>query len=664
MILKLIPAGNADDILCKDGEIYNSDFFFGSSTPEVNDGDNSDDTAPSHSVGCANPAFLPPPSSKFLCIHVPPSGEGAVKAIILNQNGALAYADSSRGTSWRTLAAGPFAGVRRVVGVGDYLVVLTDREVLYALYENDVYRWIGRSPEPPSISVHTVSKAFPPYSYADGELASLSVNVVLKGEEEKVVLDWLAGYSSALSASSREAVIGAVREKFKEFALALEGSELCFGSVAVFSCWRLTDGTLFNGSSPTLINPAPARISLMIASAAFSADTLYLRLEVGRSPFSLDVSFSSSEEMPYTPTTGILSSSPDFNADFISAPVSLEGGGRGFLVGAASSSSGSPQLPEDVLPDLSKYGVPDELCSVGGRLLAIYAQGAGRRANGIAVSLVGFPMAVRGIGEVAGGRLMHLTHSLRSLSSAGFGDFPLYAFCSDGVRALSPSEGSFRDVQLISRHVAVGTDAFAPAPGATFFLTEAGVMRIEGTGVSSLPAPPSFSIEADCRLLYSYRYNSLLLFRPGREEGRLYNPASGKWSVVSNGIEAYHYGWPETWVLSGGGIGAFSLTDTSSSLMAVRSAAMPPVPVKTRPIKLGDPFALKKLREIEAVWPDGSLLPVKLYGALRPDKWYFLGCAPKGRMRLRGSGWRFFRVETFAIPSTTGYLLPTLRLEP
>lgn len=86
------------------------------------------------------------------------------------------------------------------------------------------------------------------------------------------------------------------------------------------------------------------------------------------------------------------------------------------------------------------------------------------------------------------------------------------------------------------------------------------------------------------------------------------------------------------------------------------------VPITTRPLKLGDPFAIKKLREVEAVWADGSCLPVKVYGAARLGKWYFLGLAPSGRMLMLGSGWRFFRVETFAVFDGIRYLLPKINL--
>lgn len=85
-----------------------------------------------------------------------------------------------------------------------------------------------------------------------------------------------------------------------------------------------------------------------------------------------------------------------------------------------------------------------------------------------------------------------------------------------------------------------------------------------------------------------------------------------------------------------------------------------PVPVTTRPLKLGDASVVKKLEEVEALWPDGSRLPLKVYGAMRLGRWRFLGLARNGRMRLRGSGWRFFKFETFAINSASGCLLPQI----
>lgn len=90
-------------------------------------------------------------------------------------------------------------------------------------------------------------------------------------------------------------------------------------------------------------------------------------------------------------------------------------------------------------------------------------------------------------------------------------------------------------------------------------------------------------------------------------------------------------------------------------------ARNPIVPITTRPIKLGNPFTLKQLSGVEAIWPDRSRLGVKCYGAIRPGQWRFLGFAPYGRMVMRGSGWRFFRIETFALFDGSRFLLPTLQ---
>ena len=173
------------------------------------------------------------------------------------------------------------------------------------------------------------------------------------------------------------------------------------------------------------------------------------------------------------------------------------------------------------------------------------------------------------------------------------------------------------------------------------------------------------SFSEEMALAYCYEGNSLLVFRPGGESGRLYNLTTGKWHETLGSIEAFHYGWPDTWVRQKGVVGKLRIRE-AEDIAAGRQAPSEPgemIAVKTRPVKLGDPFAVKKLKEVEAVWPDGIQRPIKVYGAIQPGHWHLLGVSSRGRMRMRGSGWRFFLFETFAVKAETGYLLPTLRVD-
>lgn len=163
-------------------------------------------------------------------------------------------------------------------------------------------------------------------------------------------------------------------------------------------------------------------------------------------------------------------------------------------------------------------------------------------------------------------------------------------------------------------------------------------MKISGTKVSSLKTDREITDRTG--ILYHGATDRIWLY--DREDG----------------IDARHYAWPAVWIEKEGRIGEAAVAE--KEIKRVRSAE--PLPITTRPIKLGDPFAVKKIEEIEAAWPDGSLWPLKVYGAMRLGKWYFLGLARKGRMRMRGSGWRYYKIETFAAPAGDEGLLPIVRI--
>lgn len=663
MNIRLIAASDADDIQCKDGELVDADFLF-RNPQEEGPGDSGD--APGFAVGIEKPVFSITAASRFLCIHRPPGAPAKVFAITVNHEGKIMYADAEKGSTWHTLSSGLPDEIKKCVAVGNFLVFLTPSAIHYAIFEGFTYRWLGQSPAPPELSAVAKPAPFPPYSYAAGELPVTSVSVGIGDTGERAVLDWLAGTADNCPAITKQAVTAAVRDKFKEFLFDLESSNLLFYPAQAVAFYRLPGGSVYHSSTPQDISPGSARVSLRIIDANCSGTTLFLTLEVSRAPFEVSCSSPTTSSGWLSLFEGIgfeVRKLPsDLDPDYISSPVRLDGGGRGFLIGAKSQTQ--PESFEEILADLSDHGVPDDIFSIGSRLLAVYRQGAYRPSNLISTSEVGWPQACTGIGKVAGAPLLHLTQSLRALSSGQFGEFPLYAFSLDGVRALTPSGGSFRDVQLISRHVPLGTVPFAPTPDATFFITKSGVMKIEGTTVSRLSKESDFPLDENSEIIYSYPDDAVLV---KSADGSIHTCriATGKWSAVSGELASFHYGWPDTWILQNGSIGILRLSPLSSldHLSLERAGASVSIPIKTRPLKLGDPFTIKKLREAEVIWPNGARLGFRIYGAMQLEKWYFLGASSAGPMRMRGSGWRFFRVETYAIyvPGAP-YLLPTLRL--
>ena len=618
-IINLIPASSADDILCKDGEVENSQQFF----PDTTDSDSSDSgSSASSPIYSIEPAFLLPAGASFICMHTP-SGE-VRNAILRLRNGDIAYVRLDTGSS----AQIPLVETARIptpiktVGVGDYLVFLTSVGLFYALWIKDEYRWIGETPPTPKAEIHASPRALPPYSYSDDSLPQFSVVADIGSDRSQDVLNWLNHGGASVSESTKINIRNAVKSAFSDYAEAVKRAGLHVSSVNARVCWQLPDETLWKAGEEVAVGD-PEEPGLTILNASCADSRLYMTMQVDRAPF----------EVTMTPST-----------------TTYPGLTPYLLV--ADETADSPYPP--VHDDINSSGIPDAIFSIGRRLLAVFNRSGSQTANLIATSTVGLPMVSAGVASVAGEEIIHLTQSLRPLSSGQFGEFPLFAFCRDGIRALTPSEGSFRDVQLISRDVPLGPDSFAPLPDATCFLSEGGVMKIEGTNVSCLSKNMERHFTADDRLLYHYATDSLLLYRPRLMQAMRYSFATGRWSDVDIALSAHHYAWPSAVVVTDGMVGM--LTTIVPMPFAVTTAEAP-MPLKTRPIKLGNPFALKKVEEVEAAWPDGQQLPLRLYGALKPGKWYFLGLARRGRMRLRGSGWRYFRVETFASAGN----LPTLR---
>lgn len=271
--------------------------------------------------------------------------------------------------------------------------------------------------------------------------------------------------------------------------------------------------------------------------------------------------------------------------------------------------------------------------------------------NLLAVSDTVFPFSCSGIGEIAGGRIITVEHSLRSLSSGQLGDFPLYAFCSDGIRALTPKDDAFRDVQLISRDVPVSDSAFAPTDDGVCLISERGVLKVEGTSIVNLSARLTVGKlwqDAD-KIAYIYGRDSLVLY--GGDEAPLvydFNNSrwlEAEWTEDGKVPDTHWYAWPDTFFGVGNSVGRLLLE--TDGAMARNIGEVDVIPFSTRPLKFGSPFAEKRLLYVEAVWPDSKTREVAVYGANNLGIWHCLGRSSTGKMRLRGSGWRYFRIESY-----------------
>lgn len=617
-----------DDIQCRDGELEGYDFLFPSSDDDGNSSDGNNSGGGNDSLAChltLDKSFPVPSGSRFVAAHRP-SGASAPHSVVLLQNGHLAFNnDTLPGASplavnpapaWVTFSPQPIEGFRKVSAIGNWLSILTDTSLFFALWSEKGYLWLGEAPNAPDVSFSAKPKALPPYSMAEGELPRFTVAVSANTDINK-----------------------AIQGALNEFLANVKKAGLFLNQTYASSAWRLMDGRLWLKGDTQPVG-AVGEASLRTVSSSTRDGVTYITMEVARAPFSIEI---------------------------VSEQNTIPLGWEKAIEGVQVFMAENPDEFPEIFGAFGQGYTLTEIFAIGDRLLGVSANSDSniRKDSSLHSSLSGFPPACGAVSEFSG-EIIHISHSLRPGGSAGF---PLYLFCRDGVRELNADGLGYKASRLLSRHVALGANAFAPTPDATLFLSESGVMKISGTSVTSITTDNTLHLNTSSRLLYLYSENAFFLYNEGATEGILYSFQTSKWKRIRIGdaltggafngttISERHYAWPLCIVQCGDRIGEVRIVCAESQSSGGESTPSI-VPFRTRPIKLGSAFKTKQIKEIEGIWADGSRLPVKIYGALRPGRWHHLGTSPKGHMLMRGSGWRFFRINSFAINTSKGYLLP------
>ena len=112
-----------------------------------------------------------------------------------------------------------------------------------------------------------------------------------------------------------------------------------------------------------------------------------------------------------------------------------------------------------------------------------------RELSAVYQSQVGNPFhfPVEGITSIGNTRLIALIASSIEVSTGQVGDYPMYAFCGDGVWVLSISkEGWISSPQLISNDVCLGRSAIVALNRPIIFATDRGLKLLEGSKITSL----------------------------------------------------------------------------------------------------------------------------------------------------------------------------------
>lgn len=175
------------------------------------------------------------------------------------------------------------------------------------------------------------------------------------------------------------------------------------------------------------------------------------------------------------------------------------------------------------------------------------------------------------VNTLGSGEVLGLSAAVRALSEGQYGQFPVYAFTTEGVWALQTlSNGALSAKQPVSRDVCVNPNSITQIDDAVLFVSERGLMLLSGSrcvcisdsiftrkkgGVFGLPQlelllkkskddssvslpviEPLLDYLKEARILYDYVNQRVIIFKPASGEREnyayVYSLASRQWSFL------------------------------------------------------------------------------------------------------------------------------------
>ena len=289
-----------------------------------------------------------------------------------------------------------------------------------------------------------------------------------------------------------------------------------------------------------------------------------------------------------------------------------------------------------------------------------------------------FYFPVLGINTVGTGNILGICAAAKALSEGQFGQFPLYAFTTEGVWALEVSNtGTFSAKQPITRDVVINPDSITQIDSAVLFATDRGIMHISGSTVqcisdslntadlftiADLPKADKlieiFNSKADeseqitldnitllpfdeflrgCRMVYDYTNQHLIVYNPAVRYAYVYSLKSQTWGMMRSDIVDNVNSYPEALAVADGA----KLVDFSKPVAENITAL-----IITRPFKMDDPNSFKTINTIiqRGMFRSTHVQQV-LYGSNDLIHWHTVWSSVDKIMRgFRGTPYKAYRL--------------------
>lgn len=286
-----------------------------------------------------------------------------------------------------------------------------------------------------------------------------------------------------------------------------------------------------------------------------------------------------------------------------------------------------------------------------------------------------FPLS--GINTVGTGEIKGICSAAKALSQGQFGQFPLYAFTTEGVWALEVSStGTYSARQPITRDVCINPDGITQLDSAVLFPTDRGIMLISGsqttciseainseypfdatqlpgftklhamlghepTTDTCLPTLPFTEFLTQCQMIYDYVHQRVIVYAPSITYAYVYSLKTQQWGMIFSNIASHLNSYPEALAVdSSNAVLNFSVPTTD----AVKCL------YTTRPLKLEAANTLKTIDNIiqRGFFRRGNVATA-LYGSRDLVNWHLVWSSKDHYLRgFRGSPYKYFRIAGVA----------------
>lgn len=297
--------------------------------------------------------------------------------------------------------------------------------------------------------------------------------------------------------------------------------------------------------------------------------------------------------------------------------------------------------------------------------------------NSIFTSEVNNPFAfpLLGINSIGSGEIIGITSATKALSQGQFGQFPLYAFCTDGVWALEPAaDGTFTTKQAVSRDVCTNYASITQLDSSVAFASARGIMHLQGSQCTCISdilgtersffaydvGKDSFDVllheagynlssneiyilpfpeyAANCQMVFDYIHQRLIVFNPSWFYSYVYSLKSNLWGMyhkqklIKRSINSY----TDALAVIGNNVVDFSQPGTDNQHILVVS----------NPINLDSPDFLKTIRTIaqRGFFKKNNVKQI-LYGSRDLIHWHAISSSTNEFLRgWRGTPYKYFRI--------------------